>query len=50
MKKKGAECIRIDPQEQLCPAFDSTGIKLSGLPEPEMGVAVLDDFPEEHIQ
>ena len=51
MKKKKPECIRLDPEERLCPAYDSTGIKLFSAPDrEEMGVRVLDDFPEEHIQ
>ena len=45
------QCVRLDPEEQLCPAFDSTSIKLFSVPDrEEMGVRVLDNFPEEHIQ
>ena len=44
-------CPRLDPEEVLCPAFDCTSIKLFSAPDrKEMGVAVLDNFPEEHIQ
>ena len=51
MKKKKQECIRLNPEERLCPEFDSTGIKLFAAPDrEEMGVRVLDNFPEEHIQ
>lgn len=51
MKKKKQGCIRLDPEEQLCPAFDSTSIKLFAAPDrEEMGVCVVDNFPEEHIQ
>ena len=51
MKKKKQECIRLDPEERLCPAFDSTSIKLFSAPDrEEMGVRVVDNFPEEHIQ
>ncbi|MBQ3192400.1 MAG: hypothetical protein IJB59_02390 [Oscillospiraceae bacterium] len=51
MKKKKADCIRLDPESELCPAYDSTGIKLFSAPDrEEMGVRVLDNFPEEHIQ
>lgn len=53
MKKdeKGPECVRLDPEERLCAAFDSTSVKLFRAPEPgEMGFRVLDNFPEEHIQ
>lgn len=49
--RKKTECIRLDPQAQLCPAFDSTGIKMFSAPDrEEMGISVLDNFPEEHIQ
>ena len=53
MKKEetGPDCVRLDPEERLCPAFDSTSIKLFRAPEAgEMGTRVLDNFPEEHIQ
>lgn len=49
--KKHQPCIRLDPEERLCPEYDSTGIKLFSAPDrEEMGVRVLDNFPEEHIQ
>ncbi len=45
------DCLRLDPQQRLCPAYDSTSIKLFSAPDrEEMGVRVLDNFPEEHIQ
>ena len=53
MKKQNskAECIRIDPEQRLCPEYDSASIKLFPAPEPgEMGFRVVDNFPEEHIQ
>ena len=53
MKKqiKQPECVRLDPEQRLCPEFDSTSIKLFRAPEPgEMGFRVVDNFPEEHIQ
>lgn len=51
MKKKKQGCIRINPEERLCPAFDSTSIKLFAASDwEEMGVRVVDNFPEEHIQ
>ncbi len=51
MKQKEMSCPRLDPEEQICPAFDSTTIKLFSAPDPgEMGFRVLDNFPEEHIQ
>lgn len=50
-KKKQTESVRLDPEAALCPAFDSTSIKLFPAPKPdEMGFRVLDNFPEEHIQ
>ena len=39
MKNRRKECIRLDPEEAVCPEFDSTGIKLSGIPEAKMGVS-----------
>ena len=51
MKKKEQNAIRLDPEERLYPEFDSTGIKKFTAPDrEEMGVRVLDNFPEEHIQ
>ncbi len=50
-RKKEPECIRLDPEEALCPAFDSVSIKKFPMACPEeMGFRVLDNFPEEHIQ
>jgi len=50
-KEKEPECVRLDPEQRLCPEFDSTSIKLFAAPDPgEMGFRVLDNFPEEHIQ
>lgn len=49
--EKGPECVRIDPEQRLCPEYDSTSVKLFRAPEPgEMGFRVVDNFPEEHIQ
>lgn len=51
MKKKKPECVRLDPEERICPEYDSCSIKLFAAPDrEEMGVAVVDNFPEEHIQ
>ena len=50
-KTEKMPCVRLDPQQRLCPAYDSTGIKLFAAPDAEeMGMRVVDDFPEEHIQ
>ncbi len=50
-RKKDMDCPRLDPEQQLCPAFDSVSIKKFAAPDrEEMGVRVLDNFPEEHIQ
>ncbi len=49
MKKQ--VCVRLDPEERLCAAFDSCSIKKFSAPDQkEMGFVVLDNFPEEHIQ
>lgn len=48
---KNQSCVRLDPEERLCPAYDSCSIKKFAAPDlDEMGVAVVDNFPEEHIQ
>lgn len=51
-KKAGPmEEIRTDPEERLCPKFDSASIALFPVADRgEMGVRVLDDCAEEHIQ
>lgn len=50
-KEKKAACIRLDPEEEICPAFDSCSIKKFAAPDrEEMGVFVLDNCAEEHIQ
>ena len=42
--------MRVDPEKQLCPKFDSTSIALFPVADSEeMGVRVLDDCAEEHI-
>lgn len=48
---KEQTCIRIDPEQRLCAAYDSCSIKEFSAPDrEEMGLAVVDNFPEEHIQ
>ncbi len=50
-EKKKIDCVRLDPEDRICPAFDSCSIKLFAAPDPgEMGFRVVDNFPEEHIQ
>ncbi|MGM9588990.1 MAG: hypothetical protein ACI3V0_02310 [Faecousia sp.] len=50
-KGKEPECVRLDPEARLCPEFDATSVKLFRAPERgEMGVRVLDNCAEEHIQ
>ncbi len=42
--------ILLDPEQRLCPLFDSTSINRSGIKKrSKMGVSVLDNCPEEHI-
>ena len=44
------ENLRLDPEEQLCPKFDSASIAKVRVAEPEdMGVRVVDNCAEEHI-
>lgn len=51
MKKKKPEFVRLNPEERICPEYDSCSIKLFAAPDrEEMGVYVVDNFPEEHIQ
>lgn len=51
MKNKKMDCPRLDPEQRLCPAFDSCSIKKFAAPDrEEMGVYVVDNFAEEHIQ
>lgn len=41
----------LDPEEQLCPAFDSCSIKKVLTPQrEEMGIPIFDNCAEEHIQ
>ena len=48
--KKETEDLRLDPEERICPAFDSCSIKKFPAPDrKEMGVYVLDNCAEEHI-
>ena len=49
--KIDTDCVRIDPEVRLCPEFDATSIKLFQASDPDkMGLRILDNCPEEHIQ
>lgn len=49
-KQNPAANIRLNPEEQLCPAFDSVSVKKFAAPDVgEMGMRVLDNCAEEHI-
>lgn len=49
--KKQQICIRLNPEERICPAYDSCSVKKFPAPNrEEMGVPVVDNFPEEHMQ
>lgn len=50
MMKKDSSSPRIDPSKRLCPIFDETSIATFPVADrEEMGVRVVDNFPEEHI-
>jgi hypothetical protein len=43
--------LRLEPEKRLCPAFDPVSIAKFPVAEPgEMGMRVLDNFCEEHIE
>ena len=43
--------LRMEPEKRICPLFDSASIAEFPVAEPEeMGVRVLDNCCEEHIQ
>ena len=47
----GMGVLRMEPEKRLCPAFDPLTIATFPVADPgEMGVRVLDNFCEEHIQ
>lgn len=42
--------FRLNPEDRMCPNFDSVSINLEKVAERgEMGIRVLDNFTEEHI-
>lgn len=48
--KKDDLDLRINPEDRICPKFDSTSIALFPVAtREEMGVRVVDDCAEEHI-
>lgn len=48
--RESGENLRIRPDLRLCSQFDSVSIKKFPMADwEEMGVRVLDNFPEEHI-
>jgi len=50
MLKDDQTSPRIDPSKRLCPIFDETSIATFPVADRgEMGVRVVDNFPEEHI-
>lgn len=49
-RKKKPVNPRLDPEDRLCPKFDSTSIAMFPVADSkEMGMRVLDDCAEEHI-
>lgn len=49
-KRDGTDCLRLNPEDRLCPKFDDTSIaKFRRAGRGEMGVNVVDDCAEEHI-
>ena len=52
MKKKNyPDDFRLNPEDVLCPKFDKTSIAKFSVASPdEMGMRVLDNCAEEHIQ
>lgn len=49
-KQMKAEQLSADPEQQLCPKFDSASIAKFRVAEPdEMGIRVVDNCAEEHI-
>ena len=50
MKKKMPDDLRLDPEQRLCPLYDSTSVRKIRVPTvDEMGVRVLDNCAEEHM-
>ena len=49
--KTQMSCLRLEPENRLCPQTDSVGIrKFRVASREQMGFRVVDDFCEEHIQ
>ena len=50
-KQHRTEDLRLDPEQRLCPIYDSVSIKKFRVADPErMNPRVLDNCAEEHIQ
>ncbi len=49
-KEPSDDCLRVNPENRLCPKFDQTSIaKFPVASREEMGVRVVDDCAEEHM-
>lgn len=49
--KTQMSCLRLEPENRLCPQTDSVGIrKFRVASREQMGFRVVDDFCQEHIQ
>lgn len=44
------EDLRLDPEARICPAYDSESIKRFYLPDPRMGMRVVDNCAEENMR
>ncbi|MBS5151351.1 MAG: hypothetical protein KHY76_10255 [Butyricicoccus pullicaecorum] len=50
-QKTQMSCLRLNPENRLCPQTDSVSIrKFRVASREQMGFRVVDDFCEEHIQ
>ena len=48
--KRIREDLRLDPEARICPAYDSESIRKFYLPDPQMGVRVVDNCAEENMR
>lgn len=49
-RSKQPQDLRLDPSKRLCPRFNDRSEAKYDLPDPEMGVRVVDNCAEEHMQ